>query len=196
MTTKKKFNEELIKKGVRLILEGLGEDPEREGVIDTPYRVSEMFKEIFAGMHEDPAKYLKVFTEPGHEEMVMVKDIPLYSMCEHHMLPFAGYAHVAYIPKKGRIVGLSKIARVVDAYSKRLQLQERLTTQIADTLYEHLKPYGVMVVIEAEHMCMTMRGIKKPKSLTVTSAVRGIFRSDIKAREEALSLIKSTLRRG
>ena len=193
---KKKFNEELIKKGVRLILEGLGEDPERAGIVDTPYRVAEMFKEIFAGMFQDPGQHLKIFTEEGHEEMVMVKDIPLYSMCEHHMLPFAGYAHVAYIPRQGKIVGLSKIARVVDTFSKRLQLQERLTTQIADTLYEHLKPYGVMVVIEAEHMCMTMRGIKKPKSLTVTSAVRGIFRSDIKAREEALSLIKSTLRRG
>jgi GTP cyclohydrolase I len=192
----KKFNEKMIREGVRMILKGLGEDIEREGLQDTPYRVSEMFKEIFGGIHQDPSVYLKTFTEPGHEEMVMVKDIPLYSMCEHHMLPFAGYAHVAYIPKKGKIVGLSKIARVVDAFSKRLQLQERLTTQIADTLYENLQPYGVMVVIEAEHMCMTMRGIKKPKSLTVTSALRGIFRNDIKAREEALSLIKSTLRRG
>ncbi len=192
----KKFNEKMIQKGVRMILEGLGENINREGLQDTPYRVSEMFKEIFGGLYQDPSAYLKTFTEPGHEEMVMVKDIPLYSMCEHHMLPFAGYAHVAYIPKKGKIVGLSKIARVVDTFSKRLQLQERLTTQIADTLYENLHPYGVMVVIEAEHMCMTMRGIKKPKSLTVTSALRGIFRNDIKAREEALSLIKSTLRRG
>lgn len=192
----KKFNEKLIQNGVKMILEGLGEDVSREGLLDTPYRVSEMFKEIFGGIHEDPSKHLKIFTEPGHEEMVMVKDIPLYSMCEHHMLPFAGFAHVAYIPKRGRIVGLSKIARVVDTYARRLQLQERLTTQIANTLYEKLNPYGVMVVIEAEHMCMTMRGIKKPKSLTVTSALRGVFQNDIKAREEALSLIKSTLRRG
>ncbi len=192
----KKFDMDKIQKGVKMILEGIGEDIEREGLKDTPYRIASMFKEIFGGMHEDPSKHLKIFTEPGHEEMVMVKDIPLYSMCEHHMLPFAGFAHVTYIPKRGRIVGLSKIARVVDSYARRLQLQERLTTQIADTLYETLKPYGVMVVIEAEHMCMTMRGIKKPRSLTVTSALRGVFQNDIKAREEALSLIKSTLRRG
>ncbi len=192
----KKFDMDKIQKGVKMILEGIGEDIEREGLKDTPYRIASMFKEIFGGMYENPSKYLKIFTEPGHEEMVMVKDIPLYSMCEHHMLPFAGFAHVTYIPKRGRIVGLSKIARVVDSYARRLQLQERLTTQIADTLYETLKPYGVMVVIEAEHMCMTMRGIKKPRSLTVTSALRGVFQNDIKAREEALSLIKSTLRRG
>ncbi len=192
---KRKFDEEKIKKGVKLILEGIGEDPTREGLLDTPDRVARMFKEIVSGLHEDPSEHLKIIEEPGHEEMVMLKDIPIYSMCEHHLLPFAGFAHVAYIPKKGRIVGLSKIARVVESYSRRLQVQERLTTQIADTLYEKIKPYGVIVVIEAEHMCMTMRGVKKPKSLTVTSAVRGIFRSDIKAREEALTLM-GFVRRG
>jgi len=190
------FDEKKIEKGVRLILEGIGENTERSGIKETPQRVARMFKEIFSGIHMDPGQNLKSFKETGHEEMVMLKDIPLYSMCEHHILPFAGYAHVVYLPKKGKIVGLSKIARVVDLYSKRLQLQERLTKQIADTLQEKIKPYGVMVVIEAEHMCMTMRGIKKPKSLTVTSALRGVFRIDIKVREEALSLIKSTLRSG
>ncbi len=186
---RKKFNEKKIKEGVKLILEGIGENPKRDGLLETPERVSRMFKEIVSGLFDEPEKYLKIIEEPGHEEMVMLKDIPIYSMCEHHLLPFAGFAHVAYIPKNGRIVGLSKIARVVEVFSRRLQVQERLTTQIADTLYSKIKPYGVIVVIEAEHMCMTMRGVKKPKSLTVTSAVRGIFRSDIKAREEALTLM-------
>jgi GTP cyclohydrolase I len=149
-----------------------------------------MFSEILGGHKENPAKYLKVTLGDKHDEMVLIKNIPLYSMCEHHLLPFAGVAHVAYIPKEGRIVGLSKIARVVDVLSRRLQVQERLTKQIADLINAHLKPLGVMVVIEAEHMCMSMRGAKKPKSLTVTSAVRGSFRTSNATRSEAMTLIR------
>jgi GTP cyclohydrolase I len=149
-----------------------------------------MFLEILGGAGEDPAEHLRAIHEEKHDEMVIIKNIPLYSMCEHHLLPFAGVAHVAYIPKSGRIVGLSKIARVVDIFSRRLQVQERLTKQIADILDEHLKPLGVMVVIEAEHMCMSMRGAKKPKSVTVTSAVRGSFRTMSATRAEAMMLIR------
>jgi GTP cyclohydrolase I len=182
-----------IEKGVRLILEGVDEDPDRAGLKDTPRRVARMFSEILGGVTEDPAKHLRVIHEEKHDEMVLIKNIPLYSMCEHHLLPFAGVAHVAYIPRGGRIVGLSKIARVVDLLSRRLQVQERLTKLVADLLDEHLKPLGVMVVIEAEHMCMSMRGAKKPKSLTITSAVRGSFRTKSATRAEAMMLIRGGL---
>ncbi len=179
-----------IEEGVKLILEGVGENLGRSGIKRTPERVARMFSEILSGIEEDPEKILSVIEEEEHEEMVIIKDIPLYSLCEHHLLPFAGYAHVAYIPSQGRIVGLSKIARLVDVLSRRLQVQERLTKQIADHIEKALKPQGVMVIIEAEHMCMSMRGVKKPKSITVTSAVRGLFRKVISTRMEALSLIK------
>ena len=181
---------ESIEKGVKLILEGIGEDPKRSGIQRTPKRVASMFKEILGGLSEDPARHMRVIQDEKHDEMVLIKNIPLYSMCEHHLLPFAGVAHVAYIPRGGRIVGLSKIARVVEAYARRLQVQERLTKQIADLIDQRLKPLGVMVVIEAEHMCMSMRGAKKPKSMTVTSAVRGSFRTSHTTRTEAMILIK------
>jgi len=191
MSSKEKnLNLKKLEQGVKLILEGVGEDPKRPGLKETPKRVAHMFSEILGGVREDPADHLKVIHEEKHDEMVLIKNIPLYSMCEHHLLPFAGVAHVAYIPKAGRIVGLSKIARVVDILSRRLQVQERLTKQIADLLNNHLKPLGVMVVIEAEHMCMSMRGAKKPKSLTVTSAVRGSFRTSSATRSEAMTLIR------
>jgi len=179
-----------IERGVKLILEGVGENPQRSGLKDTPKRVARMFSEILGGVNEDPARHLRVIQGEKHDEMVLIKNIPLYSMCEHHLLPFAGVAHIAYIPKGGRIVGLSKIARVVDILSRRLQVQERLVKQIADMIMEHLKPLGVMVVIEAEHMCMSMRGAKKPKSLTVTSALRGSFRTNSATRAEAMTLIR------
>jgi GTP cyclohydrolase I len=179
-----------IEQAVRLILEGIGDDPDRDGVKDTPRRVAEMYEEVFAGMGVDPKPIPTVVPGADFDEMIMVKDIPLTSLCEHHLLPFNGKAHVAYIPSKdGKITGLSKIARVVDVLSKRPQVQERLTTQIADALDAALEPRGVLVLIEAEHLCMTMRGVKKPGSLTVTSAVRGLFRSDERTRQEALSLI-------
>lgn len=179
-----------IERGVKLILEGVNEDPKRPGLKETPQRVARMFSEIMGGINENPAKQLRVIRGEKHDEMVLIKNIPLYSMCEHHLLPFAGVAHIAYIPKGGRIVGLSKIARVVDILSRRLQVQERLTKQIADLIMEHLNPLGVMVVIEAEHMCMSMRGAKKPKSVTVTSALRGSFRTHSATRSEAMTLIR------
>ncbi len=179
-----------IEKGVHLILEGIEEDTKRPGIKDTPRRVAKMLSEILGGAKEDPSKQLRVIEGEKHDEMVIIRNIPLYSMCEHHLLPFAGTAHVAYIPKEGRIVGLSKIARVVDIMSRRLQVQERLTKEIADLINNHLKPLGVMVVIEAEHMCMSMRGAKKPKSMTVTSAVRGSFRKNSATRAEAMTLFK------
>ena len=179
-----------IEQGVRLILEGIGEDPAREGLLDTPARVARMYEEVFAGLTEDPARHFEVTFDEHHEEMVLVKDIPFYSMCEHHLVPFFGKAHVAYIPASdGRICGLSKLARLVEAFAKRPQVQERLTSQIADTLIEQLDPQGVIVVLEAEHMCMSMRGVKKPGSQTVTSAVRGVFEKSAPIRAEALSLI-------
>jgi GTP cyclohydrolase IA len=179
-----------IERAVRLILEGVGDDPDREGVRDTPRRVAEMYEEILDGIGVDPKPLVTIVPGAEYDELIMVKDIPLTSLCEHHMLPFNGRAHVAYIPNKdGRITGLSKIARVVDLLSKRPQVQERLTTQIADALDHALSPRGVFVVIEAEHLCMTMRGIKKPGSETVTSAVRGLFRSDARTRQEAFSHI-------
>jgi len=188
---------EKIKKGIRLILEGIGEDPDRPGIVETPERVARMYQEVFGGMHIDAGRVVKILPDTDrHEEIVLVKDIPVYSICEHHLLPFIGKAHVAYIPKQGRITGLSKIARVVDILSRRPQLQERLTSQIADTLAKRLKPQGVMVVIEAEHLCMTMRGIKKPGSITVTSVVRGIFRNNALTRNETLNLIRSASGKG
>lgn len=180
-----------IEEGVRLILEGIGEDPAREGLIDTPRRVASMYEEIFSGLGQDPAEHFTVTFNEGHQEMVLIRDIPLYSVCEHHLVPFLGKAHVAYIPgKHGRICGLSKIARVVDVFAKRPQVQERLTSQIADTLLEQLDPTGVLVVIEAEHLCMSMRGVRKPGTVTTTSAVRGIFERNAATRAEAMSLIK------
>ena len=180
-----------IEAGVRLILEGVGEDVTREGLLETPRRVAAMYEEIFAGLIQDAGSHLCVTFGEGHQEMVLVRDIPLYSVCEHHLLPFVGKAHVAYIPGvDGRICGLSKLARVVDVFAKRPQVQERLTSQIAETIVEYLKPQGVIVVIEAEHLCMSMRGVEKPGAITTTSAVRGIFRTNAPTRAEAMSLIK------
>jgi GTP cyclohydrolase IA len=180
-----------VERGVRLILEGIGEDPEREGIAGTPRRVAEMFEEIFAGYGHDLSEVVTVIAGAGHDEMIMVRDIPLFGMCEHHVIPFSGRAHVAYIPNRdGRITGLSKVARLVDLLSKKLQVQERLTTEIADALEKALEPRGVFVLIEAEHLCMTMRGVKKPGSVTVTSAVRGRFRTDARTRSEALELVR------
>ena len=164
-----------IEKAVKMILEVLGEDPKKQDLTDTPKRVAEMYEEIFSGINQDPKKELEVVLEQKHHEIVLLKKIPLYSVCEHHLLPFIGFASVAYIPKGGRVTGISKLARVVEILSRRLQVQERITTHIADIIMAKLKPLGVMVVIEAEHLCMSMRGIKKPGTLTVTSAVRGIF---------------------
>ncbi|GAA0100291.1 GTP cyclohydrolase I FolE [Paraclostridium bifermentans] len=179
-----------IENAVRDILEAIGEDPNREGLIDTPSRVAKMYEEIFSGIHKDPRDHLKIlFQSEEHEELVLVKDIPFYSCCEHHLVPFFGKAHVAYLPKDGRLTGLSKLARVIEDLAKRPQLQERITKDTADIIMEELKPYGVIVVVEAEHMCMTMRGVKKPGSKTITSAVRGIFEKNIAARAEAMSLI-------
>ena len=185
------FDEEKVRAGVRLILEGVGEDPDREGIAETPARVADMYREVLAGLGRDAGEELTVVKGADHDEMIMIRSIPMYSLCEHHLTPFSGVAHVAYIPNAdGRITGLSKIARVVDVLAKRLQVQERLTTQIADALDQALEPKGVFVVLEAEHLCMTMRGVKKPGSVTVTSAVRGRFRSDARTRAEAMSLIR------
>ena len=179
-----------IEKAVREILEAIGENPDRDGLERTPERVANMYAEIFSGVHDSPDRHLAVTFEAGHDEMVMVKDIPMYSLCEHHLIPFVGKAHVAYIPgHDGRITGLSKLARLVDGYSRRPQVQERLTTQIADTLQQVLQPRGVLVVIEAEHLCMSMRGVRKPGALTVTSAVRGLFRESVATRAEAMAFI-------
>lgn len=178
-----------IKKAVRLILEAVGEDPDREGLRETPRRVADMYGEIFAGMKQRPADVVKVFYAEEHDEMVMLKDIPFFSMCEHHMLPFFGVAHIAYIPKGNKLLGLSKLARILDMFAKRLQLQERLTSQVADTIMRSIGPLGVLVIIEAEHLCTTMRGIKKSGSRMVTSAIRGVFRKNESTRKEALSLI-------
>lgn len=178
-----------IEAAFKLILEAIGEDPEREGLVQTPNRVARMYEEIFSGMYDEPRDFLNVSFTEYHDELVLVKDIPLYSMCEHHFLPFYGLAHVAYIPKGGKVVGISKLARVVESYARRPQLQERLTSQIADCIFDTLTPMGVGVVIQAEHMCMTMRGVKKPGALTVTSAVRGIFETRPQTRAELFSLI-------
>jgi len=178
-----------LQKAVRELLSAIGENPDREGLRDTPQRVAKMYEEIFSGIKTDPSKIITVFRTEGHEEMVILKDIPFYSMCEHHLLPFNGKAHVAYIPKKDRLAGLSKLARVVEVISRRPQLQERITTLVADTLMKVLKPHGVFVIVEAEHLCMTMRGVKKPGSRMTTSAVRGVFQKSVVTRNEALQLI-------
>ncbi|SRR6266496_3334553 len=180
---------EMIAQGVRLILEGLGEDLDRPGLQETPQRVAEMFTELTSGMREDPRQHVVPLPGDKHDEMVIVKDISIASMCEHHLAPFVGKCHIAYIPKQGRILGISKLARLAETFSRRLQLQERLTTDIANTLFEGLKPLGVMVVIEAEHTCMTLRGVRKAGAKTVTSAVLGGFRTDPRTRAEAISLI-------
>jgi GTP cyclohydrolase I len=184
------INQKRIEKAIREILIAIGEDISREGLKETPQRVARMYADLFSGLHKDPSKELTIFKQGEHEEMIMVKDIPFYSICEHHLVPFAGKAHVVYIPTKGKITGLSKLIRVVDAFAKRPQVQERLTSDIADCLMKNLKPRGVLVIIEAEHLCMSMRGVKKPGTVAVTSAVRGVFQKDAKARSEALSLIK------
>ena len=180
-----------IEKAVREILIAVGEDIKRADIKDTPKRVADMYEEILSGTKVNPEKELEVVFEKEHDEIVLLKGIPLYSICEHHLLPFIGKAHVAYIPSNNRVTGLSKIARVVDAFSKRLQVQERLTTDIADLIMKKLKPKGVLVVIEAEHLCMSMRGVKKPGVLTITSAVRGVFRKNEKTRSETLALIRN-----
>jgi len=183
------MDKEKIQQGVRMILEGIGEDPGREGLLDTPARVARMYEEICSGIIADPSMLFEKSFGENHSELVLVKDIPFYSLCEHHMLPFFGAAHVGYIPgKEGTICGISKLARLVEVFARRLQVQERLTTQIADTLVDLIKPQGVIVVIEAEHLCMSMRGVQKPGSKTTTSAVRGVFQSSQVARQEALSL--------
>jgi GTP cyclohydrolase IA len=179
-----------IEKAVREILIAVGEDVSRQDIKDTPRRVADMYEEILSGMKSRPEKELEVVFEKEHDEIVLLKGIPLYSICEHHLLPFIGKAHVAYLPADNRVTGLSKIARVVDLFSRRLQVQERLTTDIADTIMRKLKPKGVLVVIEAEHLCMSMRGVRKPGVLTITSAVRGVFRKNEKTRSEALALIR------
>jgi len=182
---------ERVERLVRELLEAVGEDPSREGLSNTPHRIAAMYAELFSGMTEDAADHLTVSFAAEHDEMVMVRDIPFASLCEHHLVPFLGKAHVAYIPAEdGRITGLSKLARLVDGYARRLQVQERMTTQIADAIASVLSPRGVLVVIEAEHLCMSMRGVKKPGTVTVTSSVRGLFRSDVATRAEAMQFIR------
>lgn len=181
---------ELVARGVRMILTGIGENPDRPGLQRTPERVAEMYFELTAGMREDPQQHVVPLPGDTHDEMVIVKDISIASICEHHLAPFMGRCHIAYIPNDGRILGLSKLARLAEAFARRLQVQERLTNQIARTLYRSLKPLGVMVVIEAEHTCMTLRGVKKPGAVTITSAVLGGFRKDPRTRAEAMALIK------
>ncbi len=186
------FDEAKIKKAVTSIIKAIGEDPEREGLVDTPRRMAEMYAELFIGLNMDPKEELTVGFEEGHREMVILRDIPFYSMCEHHLLPFYGVTHIGYIPNAdGRVVGASKLARVVEIVAKRPQLQERMTTQIADAIVDGIKPDGVAIVIEAEHLCMIMRGIKKPGSTVITSAVRGTFRSKPTTRAEFFSLLQS-----
>jgi len=179
-----------VNRAVKELLAAVGEDPNRDGLTDTPARVAAMYEELFSGLDDDPARHLTVTFAADHDEMVMVRDIPFASLCEHHLVPFIGRAHVAYIPgTDGRITGLSKLARLVDGYARRLQVQERMTTQIADAIESALGPRGVLVVVEAEHLCMSMRGVKKPGTLTVTSAVRGLFRSDAATRAEAMQFV-------
>jgi len=183
-----------LEAAVREILIAIGEDPDRDGLQRTPHRVAEMYAEICSGLHEDPSRHLTITFEANHDEMVMVRDIPLYSLCEHHLAPFHGRAHVAYIPgDDGRITGLSKLARLVDGFAKRPQVQERLTTQIADAIVDVLQPRGAFVMIEAEHLCMSMRGVRKPGTLTVTSAVRGLFKDNPATRAEVMALLGSSV---
>ncbi len=178
-----------IEAAVREILLAIGEDPDREGLAETPRRVANMYAEVFSGLENDPKQFIKLFNEENNDEMVVVRDIPLYSMCEHHLLPFVGKAHIVYIPAGGQVIGLSKLARIVDNFARRPQLQERLTAQIADFLTENLQTKGVAVVVEAEHLCMTMRGARAAGALTRTSALRGLIRTDARTRSEAMSLI-------
>ena len=184
------MDREKIEAGVRMILEGIGEDPDREGLLKTPERVAKMYEEVFAGLTQDPHEHFETLFDEHHQEMVLVRDIPFYSMCEHHLVPFFGKAHIAYIPgKEGKVCGLSKIVRLLDVYAKRPQVQERLTSQVADQLVKELNPAGVIVVLEAEHMCMSMRGVRKPGTKTTTSAVRGCIESSQATRNEAMHLI-------
>ncbi|WP_434510710.1 GTP cyclohydrolase I FolE [Desulfitobacterium sp. AusDCA] len=185
------IKQEKIREAVLMILEAIGENPEREGLKNTPDRVARMYADIFSGLEEDAGEYLKCVFNEDHDEMILVKDIPFYSICEHHLLPFCGKAHVAYIPIGGKVTGLSKLVRVVESIAKRPQLQERLTQEIADVIMDKLNPQGVAVVVEAEHLCMSMRGIKKPGSKTVTSAMRGLFRKKAETRAEFFALIKT-----
>lgn len=180
---------EKIEKAVSMILEAVGEDTSREGLQDTPKRVAKMYAEVFSGLKEDPKEYFKTVFHEGHEELVLVKDIPFYSMCEHHLVPFFGKAHIAYIPRDGIVTGLSKLARAVDTVARRPQLQERITSTIADSLMDTLDPHGVFVMVEAEHMCMTMRGIKKPGATTVTAVARGVLETDAIKRSEVITYI-------
>lgn len=183
-------DQEKIQQAVRLILEAIGEDPEREGLKNTPHRVAKMYADLFWGLHQDIGKPLEVLFSEDHDEMILVRDIWFYSMCEHHLLPFIGKVHVAYIPRSGKVTGLSKLARVVEGAARQPQMQERLTTQVADAMMQRLDPKGVAVVAEAEHLCMSMRGIQKPGHKTITSAVRGVFKTDEKTRLEVLSLMR------
>ncbi|MEK9580829.1 MAG: GTP cyclohydrolase I FolE [Acidimicrobiaceae bacterium] len=184
------IDQERIAAAVREILFAIGEDPDRDGLLDTPNRVARMYAEICAGLHQEPSEHLATMFEADHDEMVMVRDIPMYSLCEHHLIPFIGKAHVAYIPNRsGNVIGLSKVARLVDGFAKRPQVQERLTRQVADALEEHLQPRGVLVVVEAEHLCMSMRGVRKAGSSTVTSSVTGIFRANVATRTEAMRFL-------
>lgn len=188
--SKPKLDRKKIAAGVRLILEGIGDDPDRDGLMKTPERVADFYAELTEGMRQDPKEHLVPLPGDSHDEMVLVKDISIASVCEHHLAPFVGKCHIAYIPKNGKIIGLSKLARIAEIFSRRLQVQERLTQEIANTLFKGLDPIGVMVVIEAEHTCMTLRGVKKPGAITITSAVLGGFRRDPRTRAEAMSLIR------
>lgn len=184
------MNQRNIEDLIYQLLEAVGEDPNREGLKDTPKRVAKMYAEVFSGINENPKEQFTTVFSEGHEEMILVKDIPFYSMCEHHLVPFYGLAHIAYLPSNGRITGLSKLARAVEVAARRPQLQERLTAQVADALEEALQPRGIFVLVEAEHMCMSMRGIQKPGTKTVTSVARGIYQEDTSARHEVLAMIK------
>jgi len=179
-----------IARAVHMILEAIGEDPDRPGLIGTPDRIAHAYEELFSGIEKDPAAEINTFFKVDHDQFVVVRDIPFYSMCEHHLLPFIGQAHVAYLPKNGRITGLSKLARAVEVAARRPQIQERLTSQVADAMMERLQARGVAVLVEAEHLCMAMRGIKKPGSRTVTSTVRGVFETDAQARQEAFAMLQ------
>ena len=193
--TRRAFDRDRAAAAVRELLIAVGEDPDRDGLVDTPMRVAKSFEEVFSGLDQDPAEVLSRTFEIDHDELIIVKDIELYSTCEHHLVPFHGVAHVGYIPAKdGRVTGLSKIARLVDVYAKRPQVQERLTTQIADAIITHLDAQGVLVVLECEHLCMSMRGVRKPGATTITSAVRGVLR-DPATRSEAMSLMKASSHR-
>ena len=184
------MDKDRIENAVREILIAIGEDPDREGLVETPRRVANMYAEVFSGLENDPKQFVKVFSENDNDEMVVVRDIPLYSMCEHHLLPFIGKAHIVYIPAEGKVIGLSKLARIVDNFARRPQIQERLTSQIADFLNDNLHPKGVAVIVEAEHLCMTMRGARAAGAKTNTSALRGVIRSDARTRAEAMALLK------